>query len=182
MLEEHKRHLRLVLNALMKAEFYLKCEKCDLYTEKLDCLRHMIDEHGVHADTDKMARIHEWKKPRNLNEVQQFVGLVEYLAQFMPDMSAYTTLLMGIQRNGHPFLWREIHDRCFQAIKDLACKYLILRPINPASDELIWLICNASLYRVGTLYRQGEGWKTCCPAGFMLKKLTDAQHNYRTFE
>jgi len=104
-LEEHERHLRLVLDALMKAEFYLKREKSDLYAEKLDCLGHMIDEHGVHADTDKMARICKWRKPRNLNEVQRFVGLVEYLAQFMPDMSAYTTPLMGIQRNGHPFLW-----------------------------------------------------------------------------
>jgi len=94
-----------VLDALTKAEFYLEREKCNLYAEKLNCLGHMIDERGVHADTDKMARIHEWRKPRNLNEVQRFVGLVEYLAQFMPDVSAYTTLLTGIQRNGHPFLW-----------------------------------------------------------------------------
>jgi len=100
----------------------------------------------------------------------------------MPDMSAYTTPLTGIQRNGHPFLWREIHDRCFQVIKDLACKYPILRLINPASDEPIWLICDASLYGVGALYRQGEDWKTCRPAGFMSKKLTDTQHNYRMFE
>jgi len=181
-LEEHERHLRLVLDALTKAEFYLEREKCDLYAEKLDCLGHMIDERGVHADTDKMARIREWRKPRNLNKVQRFVGLVEYLAQFMPDVSAYTTPLTGIQRNGHPFLWREIHDRCFQAIKDLTCKYPILRPINPASDEPIWLICDASLYGVGALYGQGEDWKTCRPAGFMSKKLTDAQHNYQTFE
>jgi len=162
-LKEHERHLQLMLDALTKAEFYLEHEKCDLYAEKLDCLGHMIDEHGVHADTDKMARIRKWRKPRNLNEVQRFVGLVEYLAQFMPDVSAYTTPLTGIQRNGHPFLWREIHDRCFQAIKVLACKYPILRPINPASDEPIWLICNASLYGVGTLYGQGEDWKTCRP-------------------
>ena len=32
------------------------------------------------------------------------------------------------------------------------------------------------------LYSQGEDWKTCHPAGFMSKKLTNAQHNYRTFE
>jgi len=35
---------------------------------------------------------------------------------------------------------------------------------------------------VGTLYGQGEDWKTCRPAGFMSKKLTDAQHNYWTFK
>jgi len=98
-LEEHKRHLRLVLDALTKAEFYLECEKCNLYAEKLDCLRHMIDECGIHTDTDKMARIRKWRKPHNLNKVQRSVGLIEYLAQFMPDVLAYTTLLTGIQRN-----------------------------------------------------------------------------------
>ena len=62
------------------------------------------------------------------------------------------------------------------------CKYPISRLINPASSEPIWLICDASLYGVGTLYGQGEDWKTCHPAGFMSKKLTNAQHNYCTFE
>jgi len=46
-LKEHKRHLQLMLDALTKAEFYLECEKCNLYAEKLDCLGHMIDERGV---------------------------------------------------------------------------------------------------------------------------------------
>ena len=153
-LEEHERHVRLVLDALTREEFYLERDKCDLYAEKLDCLGHMINEHGIHADTDKMVRVCEWRTACNLTEVQWFVGLVEYLAQFMPDVSAYTTLLTGIQRNGHTFLWRDIHDCCFQAIKDLACKYPILRPINPTLNELIWLICDASLYRVGALYGQ----------------------------
>ena len=181
-LEEHERHLRLVLDALTKAEFYLEHDKCDLYAVRLDCLRHMINKCGVHADTDKMVRICEWRTPRNLTEIQRFIGLVKYLAQFMLDVSAYTMPLTSIQRNGHTFLWREIHDHCFQAIRDLACKYPLLRPINPALSEPIWLICDVSLYGVGALYGQGEDWKTCHLAGFMSKKLTNAQHNYHMFE
>ena len=91
MLKEHERHLKLVLDALTKAEFYLERDKCNLYVVRLDCLGHMINKRGVHADTDKMARICEWRTPRNLTEIQRFVGLVKYLAQFMPDVSAYTT-------------------------------------------------------------------------------------------
>ncbi|KIK14930.1 hypothetical protein PISMIDRAFT_16915, partial [Pisolithus microcarpus 441] len=181
-IEEHVEHVSLVLDMLVKANFYLERDKVDLFAEKLDCLGHIIDDRGVHVDEDKMARIRNWRKPMNLNEIQQFVGLVEYLAPFMPDVSAYTTPLTGIQRNGHPFLWREIHDRCFQVIKDLACKYPILRPIDPRSDKPIWLVCDTSLYSIGALYGQGPTWQECRPAGFMSKKLTDAQHNYRTFE
>ena len=105
MLEEHERHLRLVLDALTKAEFYLEHDKCNLYVVRLDCLGHMIDKRGVHADTDKMARICEWRTPHNLTKIQRFIGLIEYLAQFMPDVLAYTTPLTSIQRNGHTFLW-----------------------------------------------------------------------------
>ena len=99
-----------------------------------------------------------------------------------PDVSTYAMPLTGIQWNGHPFQWREIHDKCFQTIKALACKYPILRPIDPSKPEPIWLVCDTLLYGVGTLYGQGPEWKTCRPAGFMSKKLTDAQQNYWTFE
>jgi len=181
-IEEHEQHLRTVFEILRKNGFYLEKEKCNLYAVRLNCLGHVINEKGVHADRDKMSWIRGWRTPQNLNEVQRFVGLVEYLAQFMPDVSTYATPLMGIQRNGHPFQWRELHDKCFQTIKALACKYPILRPINPSKPEPIWLVCDASLYGVGALYGQGPEWKTCRPTGFMSKKLTDAQQNYQTFE
>ena len=129
-----------------------------------------------------MSQICSWRMPKFLNEVQHFVGLVKYLAQFMPEVSAYATPLTEIQRNGHPFKWREVHDRCFQMIKDLACLYPILKPIDLRKEEPMWLVCNTSLYGVSALYGQGNDWRTCCPTGFMSKKLSDTQQNYRMFE
>jgi hypothetical protein len=35
---------------------------------------------------------------------------------------------------------------------------------------------------IGTMYGQGEIWQTCCPAGFMSKKFTATQMNYRIFK
>jgi hypothetical protein len=35
---------------------------------------------------------------------------------------------------------------------------------------------------IGAMYGQGESWQTCHPAGFMSKKFTAAQMNYRIFE
>jgi hypothetical protein len=32
------------------------------------------------------------------------------------------------------------------------------------------------------MYGQGPEWQTCRPAGFLSKKFSDAQRNYRTFE
>ena len=102
------------------------------------CVYVYLDDIFIYSDT--------------LEDHEQFVGLVKYLAQFMPEVSAYAMPLTGIQRNRHPFKWREVHNQCFQMIKDLACKYPILKPIDLRKKEPIWLVCNTSLYGVSALY------------------------------
>lgn len=179
---DHQRHLRIVFETLRENQLYLKASKCDLYSTKMDCLGHIIDDQGLHADSDKMSRVREWRTPRNYNDVQRFLGLVQYLAHFMPDVSAFTGPLSSMTRNGHAFEWRPIHQRCFDSIKQLACKAPILKPIDPAKDEPIWVICDASTSGVGAVYGQGPDWMNCRPAGFMSRKFTDAQHAYRVFE
>ena len=116
---------------------------------------------------------------RNKHNVQRFLGLVQYLAHVMPDISAYTGPLATIQKNGHPFLWKPMHQVCMDNIKALACKVPILCPIDPLGDEPIWVICDASASGIGAVYGQGPDWQSCRPAGFMSKKFTAAQHNYR---
>jgi hypothetical protein len=180
--QEHQRHLGLVFARLREHEFYLREDKCELFADKVDCLGHMIDEKGLHVDADKMAKIREWNRPRNFNDVQRFLGLVQYLAHFLPDISAYTSPLAGMMLNGTSFSWRPLHEKCFQMIKAICCRTPILRPIEPKKDEPIWVICDASVFGVGAMYGQGETWQTCRPAGFMSKKFTDAQRHYRVFE
>jgi hypothetical protein len=179
---EHEEHLGLVFDKLRKAQLFLEEKKCDLYSKRMDCLGHIIDDRGIHADVDKMARVREWRTPRNKHDVQRFLRLVQYLAHFMPDVSAYTGPIQSIQKNGHPFHWRPIHQACMDNIKALACKTPILWPIDPSKDEPIWVVCDASASGVGAVYGQGQTWQTCRPAGFMSKKFTSAQHNYRVFE
>lgn len=180
--EEHESHLGIVFELLRKHELFLKASKCDLYSDRMDCLGHIIDDRGLHADADKMQRVREWRVPRNYHEVQKFLGLVQYLAHFMPDVSSFTGPLAAITRNGHSFEWRPLHQRCFDTIKYMACKAPILRPIDPKINETIFVICDASSSGTGAMYGQGRDWHNCRPAGFMSRKFTAAQHAYRVFE
>ena len=56
-IEEHEEHLGVVFGLLRKFGFYLEIDKCDLYAERMDCLRHIINNDGIHANVDKMSRI-----------------------------------------------------------------------------------------------------------------------------
>jgi Reverse transcriptase (RNA-dependent DNA polymerase)/RNase H-like domain found in reverse transcriptase len=181
-LPEHERHLDYVFYTLKKHHLYLEKDKCDLYSTSIDCLGHWIDDQGVHADSDKMVCIREWCTPCNHKDVQCFLGLVQYLAHFMPDITAYTSPISAICQNGQLFYWKPLYEMCFQNIKAIACKSLILKPINPTCIDPIWVICDALTLGIRAMYGQGENWQTCCPAGFMSKKFTLAQMNYCVFE
>jgi hypothetical protein len=181
-LEEHVKHIRDVLDRLRKHHFFLRAAKCELFSATVDCLGHSIDDKGIHADTDKMERIREWRTPRTFNDVQRFLGLVQYIAPYMPDVAQFTGPLSIMTRNNVPFVWMPVHETCFQHIKRLAAKAPILKPINTNKEEPIWVICDASVSGVGCMYGQGPTWQFCRPAGFMSRKFTAAQHNYRVFE
>ena len=129
-----------------------------------------------------MAHVHKWQTPRNKHNVQQFLGLVQYLAHFMPDVLVYTGPLATILKNKHPFHWKPMHQMCIDNIKLLACKTPILWPIDTYTVEPIWVICDTSASGIGAVYGQGTTWQTCRPASFMSKKFTSTQHNYRVFK
>ena len=59
-IEEHEKHLTLVFNKLCEAQLYLSWDKVNLYSQKMDCLGHIISDNGIHADADKMQKIHDW--------------------------------------------------------------------------------------------------------------------------
>src|SRR5712672_1735033 len=182
MLDEHEKHLEYIFQKLRQNHLFLEKEKCNLYSESMDCLGHLIDAQGLHVDSDKMAHIRNWRVPRNHKDVQRFLGLVQNLAQFMPDVTTYTGPLSAICRNGQPFYWKPLHETCFGHIKMIACRSPILKPINPQAHNPIWVICDASMSGIGAMYGQGATWQTCRPAGFMSKKFTAAQMNYQVFE
>lgn len=179
---DHEEHLRIIFKKLRKAKLFLSETKCDLYTKSMDCLGHLIDDRGLHADRDKMVRIREWRIPRSYKEVQRFLGLVNYLAHFLPEVTGYTSPLLDMVHHNRPFIWRPLHTKCFESIKALTCKAPILRPIDPSLDEPIWVITDTSIYGIGAMYGQGLEWQKCKPAGFLSKKFSSAQRAYKTYK
>ena len=133
-----------VLQQLRESQFYLSRSKLDLFSDKTDCLGHVIDDNGIQSKLDKMWQIREWRIPQNYNEVQKFLGLVQYLALYMPDITAYTTLLSGSAQNNRIFQWTPLLDKCFQSNKVIAMRSPILKPVDFNKNEPVWVITDGS--------------------------------------
>jgi len=48
----------------------------------------------------------DWNRLHNFKDVQRFLGLIQYLAHFLPDITSYTGPLASMTTNGTPFYWK----------------------------------------------------------------------------
>ena len=74
-LEEHERHLRIVLK---EHKLYAKFRKCEFWLEKVSILGHIIFKDGIIIDSVKVEVVAEWKWLENSMEVRNFLGLGGY--------------------------------------------------------------------------------------------------------
>ncbi|GJY68369.1 putative reverse transcriptase domain-containing protein [Tanacetum coccineum] len=85
--DEHKGHLKLILELLKKEELYAKFSKCEFWIPKVQFLRHVIDSKDIHVYPAKIGSIKDWASPKNLTEIRQFLGLAGYYRRFIEGFS-----------------------------------------------------------------------------------------------
>ena len=67
--KDHKTHLRLVLQRLREHKLYAKFNKCKFWLPKVGFLGHVVNNHGVSVDPEKIKVVLEWPRPTNVTEV-----------------------------------------------------------------------------------------------------------------
>ena len=77
-LEEHVKHIKIVLDLLKKEKFYLSEKKMQLFARELHILGHIVDDEGIRMDPYKVDAIEKWKIPTNVSALQAFLGAVGY--------------------------------------------------------------------------------------------------------
>jgi hypothetical protein len=64
--EEHKEHLKIVLQQLREHQLYAKLSKCESWISEVLFLGHIINQDGLAMDPNKVADILDWKAPRDV--------------------------------------------------------------------------------------------------------------------
>ncbi|GKC23886.1 putative reverse transcriptase domain-containing protein, partial [Tanacetum coccineum] len=73
--QEHKEHLKLILELLKKEELYAKFSKCEFWIPKVQFLGHVIDSKGIYVDPAKIEAIKYWASPKSPTKIRQFLGV-----------------------------------------------------------------------------------------------------------
>ena len=65
-MEEHEKHLRLVLQILREKKLFAKFSKCEFWLNEIMFLGHVVSGNGIYVDPKKVEAIVEWESPKNV--------------------------------------------------------------------------------------------------------------------
>lgn len=186
-LEEHFRNVRLVLAALRANSLLCSMKKSILFCEEVIFLGHRISRNGVEADPAKVSKILDWPTPRSATEVRRFLGLVKFVAHFLPDLARHTHLLYPLTtkpaEKKFP-TWTLAHQTAFDGIKRLVTSRRCLTTINhdnPGKNR-VFVTCDASNTGTGAVLSWGPSWKESRPVAFDSQQYSGAERHYPTHE
>jgi hypothetical protein len=185
--EEHIANVETVLLALREAHLYCSPKKTTLFCTEVTFLGHVISARGVEADASKVSRILDWPVPKSSHDVKSFLGLVRYIAQYLPDLAAYTRILTPLttkEADRHFPCWSPEHHRAFQGIKELVVgrKCLTVIDHEQPGENTIFVTTDASDWHVGAVLSFGPTWESARPVAFDSCQLTDVETRYPTHE
>ena len=105
--EGHDKIMEEVLRRLEENDLFVKPEKCVWKVREVGFLGVIIGEEGVRMEKEKVQGVIEWLIPRNIKDVQKFLGLVNYYRQFVKDFAMIAKPLYETTRKDKKWNWEE---------------------------------------------------------------------------
>ncbi|CAN6472899.1 unnamed protein product [Victoria cruziana] len=163
-LEEHARHLEVVLKVLRDNNLFAKQSKCTFGQTSIGYLGHIVDEQGVHADPEKLAAVADWPQPKDAKRLRGFLGLTGYYRRFIKGYGSIAAPLTQMLRR-NAFEWTDKSLEAFTHLKNA----LVSAPVLtlPNFTKIFVVETDACDVGVGAVLSQ-DGH----PIAYMSKALT----------
>ena len=92
---------------------------------------HILSGGKIKADLKYRDAILEMKKPESKADVLRFLGILKYLAKFIPNLSKQSTELRNLTRNDFEFKWMENYESEFKNLLGIITSEPVLAIYNP---------------------------------------------------
>ena len=154
-----------------------------LFCLEIDFLGHHISAQGIEADTKKVNHILSWPEPKSATDTWGFLGLVCYLAAFLPSLADHTGVLTELTTKEAEKcfpLWTPEYQKAFDAIKSIVTGRDCLTTIDLTKmpDHKIYVTTDASDKHSGAVLSFGQSWETVHPVAFDSMTFKGAELNY----
>lgn len=175
--KDHTELLAKIFGRLRENGLKLKIEKTRLFSSEVKYLGHIINEHGQKPDERNIEAIKNFPRPKNLTEIQRFVGMASYFRKFIHQFAGKAQPLHALCKKNVDFIWSEISEESFQTLKNA----LMTAPVLafPDFSRKFFISVDASFHSVGG-YISNDAPPKDRPIEYFSKTLSKCQQNYST--
>ena len=179
-LDEHVNHVKKVLQRLRENHLYAKEEKCEFHKKQTEFLGFLISSNGISMDHTKTSSIDSWPAPKNIKDIQSFLGFANFYRRFIKGFSQIVGPITRLLRKNQPWDWNQDAQTAFENLKKAFTSAPILRYYNPEFKCV--LETDASDYAIGAILSQINEDHELHPVAYYSRKLSPAELNYEIYD
>lgn len=173
--------LKIVLETASRSGLIINWNKCSFLTTRVDYLGHVIENGLVRPSERKTEAVMRYPEPRNIKQIQSFLGLMGYFRKFIAGYSKIARPLTSLLKANAKFVFDRDERSAFYQLKTALGAGPVLGLYR--SDRETELHTNASMHGYGAILLQRDSVDQLLhPVYYMSGKTTAAEEKYSSYE
>eukprot|EP00253_Pinus_taeda_P008794 PITA_08794 len=178
--QKHLKHLRQIFMTCRKYGISFNPKKSLFGLEEGKLLGQIISKDGIRIDTERIQAILQIPYPRNIKELQAFLGKINFLRRFIPNLAELIRLLRNMLKNDAKVRWSLETKRAFESIKAALTQTPVLTSPQFHNDFIIFSFASEHTIAAVLLQKDDQGNEK--PIAFFSRALRDAPLKYQIME
>ena len=175
-LKDHDAIMRQVIDKATEYNLKLNFDKCQIRQKRVMYVGHLVTSKGLQADPDKIKAVAEMPAPTDKEGVKRFLGFVQYLSKFIPNLSDVDAPLREVTKTGLLFHWDKPQQESFDKLKKLCTQHPVLAYYD--LNKELTIQCDASSFALGGVLMQNGN-----PIiAYTSRAMTDTEQRYAQIE
>ena len=172
---DHDRNVRAFLERCREKNLRLKKEKAQLRKTEVAFIGHILTPDGLKPDPKKVEAINDMPHPTDVQSLRRFLGMINYLAKFLPGLSDETEVLRKLTEKDAEWCWLKAHEEAVVRIQRMISTAPVLAYYDVTKPVTIQ--CDASQTGLGAALLQNGH-----PVAYSSRALTATERNYAQIE
>lgn len=172
--------LKEIMIRLKTYSFELNLKKCQFLKKKIEFLGYIVSQDGITLSPRHTEAIRSFRVPRNVHELQRFLGLVSYFRKFTQDFSLKARPLYDLLRKNVAFKFDSSCIESFESLKDELTRAPTLALYNPEAETE--LHTDASSVGLGAILLQKQANRKWSAVAYYSQTTNKAEKQYHSYE
>ena len=174
--EEHEIVIKLVMEAIQAAGLTLNLPKCLFGSNEIRFWGMIVGEDGVSPDPAKVEALNHVSPPRNKEELNSFLCMMQSNSDFIAEFSKKAAKLRELTKKAVKFRWEVEHQACFENLLQTFKKETLLRYFDANLQSFVFV--DAHITGFGAILAQGTSIEDAKPVAVASRCTSKSEKHY----